>query len=307
MKSAVFLLFMVGLLFPSASWAEDEVDKVRNRCQGDKYRSIAYDCDCITSAFKDAFSDNPSHPPLQVYSRVMMNEAARCLQPEKIHANSLGNCGGVYSQHQKFDNGNLGKTKFCHCVADETVKSLKGMNHFNVAKLVRPNLYAFDICGLKKEYATPTESSLPKKQQAAIETLPAGRKISTTDDAIYLIILNKNFDLDQLDPVRFAMSATYKPHRNNRYVTPKDYATTTLPKALIKRGAVPPGKITLRAIEEVPTVANIYNQAILVKGPGLKAVMHEIKRVRTVTSVDYYVFAGEEIYLVPDIASHLQK
>ncbi len=303
MKSILFSLFLISVLFPLPSLAEDEVEKVRKKCQLNEEQRTAYDCECIASAFKNVWGRNASSSPLQVYSHVMRSDAAKCLQPEKIHASSLGNCGRSYSLYQNHDKGNLGKTKFCHCVADETVKSLEGMNHHNIYKLLKGTTHGFDICGQKKEYAVPDESSLPKEEQTSIATLPPGGKISTADDTLYLIILNKNFDLNRLDPVRFAMSADYKPHLNLKYVTPKDYSVTTLPSALIKRGAVPPGVITPRAIEDVATMAEMYNQAILVKGSGLQAVMHEIKRVRAVKSADYYVLAGEEIYLVPDISS----
>lgn len=299
------LVVVMGYSIPQTSFADAEVEKVRTRCQNDEQRRTAYDCECIATAFQELCGQNPTASELQVYSAVMRGPAAKCMQQDKIHAAALGNCGRVYSQYKHLDKGNLGKTVFCQCVADETVDAVKKMNHHNIVRLLKGTTYAFDTCGNKTEYKVSSESAVPSEGPAPVPTLPAGEEISTTEDATYLIILNRNFDLNQLDPVRFAMSENYKPHLNLKYVTPKDFAVTILPEALVKRGAVPPGVIFSRAIEDVPTMAEMYKQAILVKGSGLKDVLREIERVRAVISADYYVLMGEEIYLVPDLPSRL--
>ncbi|WP_421994460.1 hypothetical protein [Reyranella sp.] len=298
------------LLSLLVSWpaAADDVERARQACATNHLLNTAYDCGCIARKFAAAWDRDKSPGFPNVFNTVITTQVTGCVQPEAIRAASLERCGMTYKSAyaRLYDRRRLGKAAFCHCLADESVKLLAGMDPKSIPTLAAGSPRALLTCRKTASYAVPADSPFHPPQPVPVAALPDRAEVRADDGHLYLIIVNRNFDLDRLDQRRYRVSDDYQSDRNLKYVTPKESPVETLPAALVRRANGVPGIIETRSLSDIADVAQMYGQAILVRGPQLQAVLRRIERVSKVTSVDYYTVADDTLYAVPDLPSRLQ-
>ncbi len=312
MTKRVINLFLYVLVI-SFAWAvtpassETETEKVRAQCRNNNLLNVAYDCDCIGKKFEAARERDASTGYANVVNQVLTTDVDGCVQPEKIRAQVVKKCGMTYNiaYAKLHDAMKLGKSSFCHCLADESLKLLEGMDPKRIPTLAAGSTRALLACRKVASYAVPADSPFHPQQPIPIATLSGDEDINVTENQLYLIVVNGNFDLNRLDNTRYAVSDDYKSDRNIKYVTIKDQPVTELPVALIKRGAEAPGQIEARAISDVVDVAVNYNQAILVRGSQLKEILTRMQNNKRVNSSDYYVIIGDELYKASDLQARM--
>lgn len=295
----------------AGAWAatiDMQPELVRQECLNNDLFETAYDCDCVATQYRALHPKLPDLKWRDVLSTLLNSEDVRtCVNPEKIRARSLLKCGmGGYRQNRTFDRKKMGKASFCHCITDATVETIPTTSVKSIMLLAsgsgRPN--ALLKCGKLATYSVPADSIFLPAPIRPIPPIADGITLETNDQTTLLIIVNKNFDLAKLDYARYAVSDAWdnaKP--NDVYVTPRENPVSVLPGALVARGAKPPGKIDKRNLRDVPQVAHLYNHAILLRDSQLPELQERMRSVAAISSVDYYVISGDEIYAAPDLSS----
>lgn len=310
-KAALAAIAAMGLA-PSAmaqSRQVDPVEQVRQDCAGNDRIASIYDCGCIVDRFKTAQARSPGEDWRSVYSNVYTSEESRaCAQPDRVWIRSIRSCGTTYNQSRTLDRKNLGKASYCHCLSDERRAAVATVKPGMIVSLPLGHAAAVLKCGKLDSYAVPADSPFRPAAPRPVPALGKGLKLAASDRYIYLIVLNRNFDVGKLDNLRYAISDEYDTRRpNDAFVTEKANPVAGLPRALTSRGALHPGKIDARNDNDVAQVAFNYNHAILIHGSGLPKIQDKISRIKGVTSVDYYVVSGSELYAVPDLNARLVR
>lgn len=306
-------ILTVGILmlsFVVAARAQEPAspsEQARRACLQNDLLRTAYDCGCV--ARKAAQRKAPAATPSDAFNELITSEEVRpCIQADSIRAESLLKCGRGYRQHTVFDRKKMGKASFCHCVTDKTLEQLPRIGMKSVPTLASGSggQGALVKCGKLASYPVPADSIFLPAAPKPVPALADDVRLKMNDGTIFLIVVNRNFDIGRLDYARYAVSEAWDNDRpNDTYVTPKANPVNALPQAIIDRGARAPGKIEPRNPADVVDMAHLYNSAILVRAPQLADIQARIGRAGAITSADYYLVSGEEIYAVPDPAGHL--
>lgn len=306
---AVLLILSLAPQANAQARNDDPVEKVRQHCSTTDRIASIYDCGCIVAAYKAAQAKHPGDEWQGVYNDVYRSEESRaCARPELVWKRSILSCGTGYSLYKNLDRKNLGKAAFCHCVSDARRDAVATVPPAQIVSLPRGRNPAVVQCGRVDSYAVPADSPFRPVTPRPVPTLAKGLKLDASNRYIYLVVINKTFDVGKLDHLRYAISDGYDNSRpNDSYVTVKTSPVTELPKALIARGATPPGKIDPRNEVDAAQMALSYNQAILIRGSDLLKVRKAVAGLAGVRSVDYYVVSGPELYAVPDLEARLVR
>lgn len=300
-----FLLsIIVFIVMPFSVMAESkDATQVRLNCEMNERHSTAYDCKCIAAEYEKTASQESAKPKHIVVGELLAKKDNPCLRPERIYRYSIMNCATGFNYLSTQDHGKLGREKFCHCIADKTVEQLPTIDPKLIPHLAAGNVAATVACGKVKEYTVPADSPFYPQQLPPIADAPSGN-VGLTDGEVYLVILNKNFDLDRLDRVRYLISKDFQNDRNYLYATPTENPILDLPPAIIKRGGED-GVIEQHASYSLVQSAYLNYRAILIKGPELKKLVADIQLNTDLKSADYYTLIGDEIFRVPDLPSKL--
>jgi hypothetical protein len=289
-----------------AQGAASQAERTRQACLQNDLLRTAYDCGCVAEkangqkvqgAWNDAFND-----------LINSEEVRPCIRPDSIRAESLLNCGRGYRLHRILDRKKMGKASFCHCVTDATLERLPQTSMKSVPTLASGSgdNRALLQCGKLASYPVPADSIFRPVTPKPVPTLADDVRLRTDDQTIFLIVVNKNFEIGKLDHARYAVSDAWNNKKpNDTYVTPKENPVGELPQAILTRGAKAPGKIEPRNPEDVVDMAHLYNSAILVRAPQLADMRARIERTGAISSADYYLVSGDQVYAVPDPAAHL--
>lgn len=287
--------------------AVSQAERTRQACLQNDLLRTAYDCGCVAGKAAQQKAQAPNWH--DAFNLLINSEAVRpCIQPESIRAESLLKCGRGYRLHRTLDRKRMGKASFCHCITDATLERLPQTDMKSVPTRASGSgdKEALVQCGKLASYPVPADSIFLPVATKPVPTLADNARLKTDNRTIFLIIVNKNFDLGKLDHARYAVSDAWDNRKpNDTYVTPKGNPVSQLPKALIDRGAKAPGKIDERDINDVAQIAYSYNHAILARGPELRDIQEKMASVKGISSIDYYVLDEKEIYAVPQISEHM--
>lgn len=300
----LYVLFVATLAAPAFAELSSEATQVRLNCEMNERHANAYDCKCIAAEFEKEFAKGSAKPHPREAQKLFLQKDSPCLRPERIRSYALLNCATGFNYMSTQDHGKLGKEKFCHCIADEAVKRLPDTPPNQIPHLGAGNVPATVACGKMTDYQVPADSPFKPQTLPPIAALPSGSDVQASDDSLYLVILNKNFDLDRLDRVRYMISDDFQNDRNYIYATLTNNPVQEIPDALVKRGGAD-GVIEQRAIYDLVPSAHLNYRAILIKGSAIKELIADIQKNPDIKSVDYYVLAGDTIYRVPDLPSEL--
>lgn len=296
-----FLIFaLLCNLMASAALASPETEKALRTCDGsDNYRA-AYDCACVAKKFDAAYAQRGTKGWETIYNGVF-TDARECALPKQIRDVSRAHCAAQYDATYHFsDHGKMGAEKFCHCVGDESEKLVQTVDAQYIYQLVKPHRNALTVCGKLQDYATaPAVVAVVAAEPVA--QAPQDVAVTLEDNQTFLLIVNKNFDLNRLDIQQYKLSPDYVPGKNAQYITSYDKPIVVLPEVLKRRAQGQSGALSRHEAKTLPEAALRDNAALILRGSQVKEMADAIAKNPAITSVDYYLFANDEIYHVPDM------